>query len=242
MTLAPMVAAPCTRRGGARCLRAGLRAGVLLTLSSCGGASPGSEGGGSSGSGSSSGSGTESGGDSEVSSVVSSFTTADPQSTTEPPTSGPTTDDPTASSPEPGLRYAGYAVPEDIEVLPDFAALEPATEGVVPYFDTSVGPSEDYFALVFEGAIEVPAEGEYTFWLTSDDGSKLFLDGDVLIDADGLHAATDAFEGTITLAAGPVPLRVEFFDAAGEAVITIEWEGPDIERQALPAEVLSTRA
>ena len=47
---------------------------------------------------------------------------------------------------------------------------------------------DDQFALRFEGALSIDAEGEYTFWLKSDDGSRLTIDGKVVVDNDGIHA------------------------------------------------------
>jgi len=47
----------------------------------------------------------------------------------------------------------------------------------------------DAFALSFEGVLRIKQAGTYTFHLTSDDGSLLMIDGDPVVDNDGLHAA-----------------------------------------------------
>src|SRR5205085_2412141 len=43
------------------------------------------------------------------------------------------------------------------------------------------------FALRFSGAINAPKDGSYTFWTSSDDGSRLYVDGKLVVNNDGLH-------------------------------------------------------
>ena len=66
--------------------------------------------------------------------------------------------------------------------------------------------------------LSVPTAGEYTFRLTSDDGSRLYIDGNQVIDHDGLHGDTSK-DGAVTLTAGVHPLRVDYFDAGGGKVL-----------------------
>lgn len=73
----------------------------------------------------------------------------------------------------PGLNYACYPVAG--EVLPDFNQLEPVKTGVVSNFDLSVIPQSEHVGLEFTGCLQVPQTGLYTFFLTSDDGSRLFI-------------------------------------------------------------------
>jgi signal transduction histidine kinase len=73
-----------------------------------------------------------------------------------------------------GLDYACYEATG--EVLPDFSALTPVKTGSVTHFDLSVIFRKELVGLEFSGFIQVPRDGPYTFYLTSDDGSKLFID------------------------------------------------------------------
>ena len=91
---------------------------------------------------------------------------------------------------------------------------------------------------VLTGAIDVPARGLYRFWLTSDDGSRMWLDGEPLIDADGLHGAA-AVKADAPLAPGRHILRVEFFQHLGGRELMLEWSGPGFGRRPVPAEALS---
>ncbi|HSY43095.1 MAG TPA: PA14 domain-containing protein, partial [Candidatus Acidoferrum sp.] len=73
----------------------------------------------------------------------------------------------------PGLNYACY--PVDGEVLPEFNELTALRTGSVSNFDLSVIVQPEHIGLEFSGYLQVPREGFYTFYLTSDDGSRMFI-------------------------------------------------------------------
>lgn len=60
-------------------------------------------------------------------------------------------------------------------MLPNFEHMVPAKTGVVSNFDISVRDRDEHVGLCFSGFIQVPTDGEYTFFLQSDDGSKLYI-------------------------------------------------------------------
>lgn len=71
------------------------------------------------------------------------------------------------------LKYRFYR--ETFEKLPEFDNLKAETEESLdpPYFDIRPATREDFFGFVFEGELVVPEDGQYTFWLDSDDGIDL---------------------------------------------------------------------
>jgi hypothetical protein len=73
-----------------------------------------------------------------------------------------------------GLDYRYYEGAWDR--LPDFSQLKVLKSGVVTNFQLGVRNRDTNVALVFNGYLEVPRPGQYEFWTTSDDGSKLYLD------------------------------------------------------------------
>ena len=73
-----------------------------------------------------------------------------------------------------GLDYACYSVAG--EILPDFNQLRALRTGTVSNFDLSVMAQPEHIGLEFTGYLQVPRDGLYTFYLTSDDGSRLFID------------------------------------------------------------------
>ncbi|PRY35681.1 family 16 glycoside hydrolase [Umezawaea tangerina] len=101
---------------------------------------------------------------------------------------------------------------------------------------------EDYFVSEVTGNINITTAGSYQFRLTSDDGSRLSVDGTIVIDNDGLHGPT-AVTGTVTLATGYHSLRIEQFENVGGQQITLDWQPPGSSGFVLvPASVLSTDA
>src|SRR4051812_30174684 len=70
---------------------------------------------------------------------------------------------------------------------------------------------EDQFQSEVIGNINVTTAGAYAFRLTSDDGSRLTIDGALVINNDGLHGAT-AVEGSATLTTGYHAVHIDFFE------------------------------
>lgn len=70
------------------------------------------------------------------------------------------------------------------------------------------------FGADMTGCLLVAAGGDYTFGLYSDDGSYLFIDGNLVVNNGGPHGPTLVM-GTVTLAAGVHPFQVQFFEDFG---------------------------
>src|SRR5699024_2061774 len=86
-------------------------------------------------------------------------------------------------------------------------------------------PADDWSA-AWTGTLTPPATGRYTFAPTGDGGSRLYLDGKLVVDNWGDHARATK-TGTVELTAGrPVAIRVEFYDQAGEASVRLGWRRP----------------
>ena len=101
---------------------------------------------------------------------------------------------------------------------------------------------EDNFVAEVTGNVSVTTAGSHAFRLTSDDGSRLWIDGNLVIDHDGLHGATPK-EGSVTLAAGYHALRIEHFERGGGQQLTLDWRPPGAGAYALvPTSALSTDA
>ena len=69
-------------------------------------------------------------------------------------------------------------------------------------------------AMAYNGYLEIPSDGVYTFSLLSDDGSILKLDNQVLIENDGLHSPAER-SAQVALAAGLHKLELSYFDYFG---------------------------
>ena len=71
--------------------------------------------------------------------------------------------------------------------LSDFSTLTTAEEGYNDYFNINTVDRSDNYGYLFETMIDLPNNGTYTFYLFSDDGSKLFIDGNCIVNNDVEH-------------------------------------------------------
>ena len=112
------------------------------------------------------------------------------------------------------VHYALYRNVYD-EVLPDFSRLgKPAAEGYISAFsleDVPFSANEDDFAIVFTSKMRVKEAGVYKFELSSDDGSKLFIDGKCIADNDGSHTLQTRY-GFAELQPGLHNIRIDYFE------------------------------
>lgn len=137
----------------------------------------------------------------------------------------------TRLSPVPGLAVQYYAL-DSLSVLPDFDDLEPSGTDVstdVNYASTGGefmnSGLADRVGAVFEGYVWALLDGIYTFSTNSDDGSKLFIGDELVVNNDGLHGMVTK-SGTIPLASGWHKVRVEFFENGGGAGLITTMSGP----------------
>ena len=103
--------------------------------------------------------------------------------------------------------------------------------GSEPWFP---GGQLDRFAARFRGELQIPRDGDYTFALNSDDGSRLALDGAVVIDFDGQHGAADRTV-TVSLTAGPHPLELLYFENGGGSQFIATWQSSEFARRSFQA-------
>jgi hypothetical protein len=128
-------------------------------------------------------------------------------------------------------------------VLPDFTTL-PAPD-VTETIDTIYYPStqeswvgplyRNTVAAEYTGCINIYITGTYTFMTNSDDGSKLYVDDQLVVNNDGLHGMQTR-QGTIDLTAGmKISVKVDFFENAGGKGIIVSWQPPGAAVATIPA-------
>jgi hypothetical protein len=143
----------------------------------------------------------------------------------------------------PGL-FTGYYDIGAVTELPDFVMLEPYATELTSSVDFSFSTGD--FAgshldrgvgAVFEGFFQAPANASYTFWTESSDGSALWIDGQPVVDNDGLHAMQEV-GGTIALRAGLHSFHLEFFSAEPGSGLITRIEGGPLSKQVIPDTLL----
>lgn len=104
--------------------------------------------------------------------------------------------------------------------------------GTTQEVSTSQAQRRNQFGFVFEGSFWVPKSGSYTFYLRSDDGSLLSINGRRLIDNDGLNSSRE-LSGTVNLSEGFHNIRVDYFQLLWGSSLNLQWSGPGLSRRKL---------
>jgi alpha-L-fucosidase len=140
-----------------------------------------------------------------------------------------------SASAAPGLRFE--FVEGDFRKLPDFGTLGATRSGIGADFDLTPRTRDEQFAARFRGYIRIPADGVYRFFVRSDDGSRLWIGDDLVVDNDGLHSAHEE-SGVVALAAGLHPITVAMFEQSGGFELAVSWAGPGFSKQRIPPAAL----
>jgi mono/diheme cytochrome c family protein len=127
------------------------------------------------------------------------------------------------------------------ENLQDFDKLKPKLRGTSIAFEIGLAKAESHYGFRFEGYFKAEAAGQYTIHLSSDDGSRLIIDGKNVVDNDGIHA-TETKSGSIELTKGVHKVIVDYFQGGGEATLDVAIEGRGLVRQPLAPLVAATEA
>ena len=163
--------------------------------------------------------------------------------------SEPEASDPLAEAElEPGLTLrlwqAGHALERLHEPAQGASPNVDELRGELDWFEDAHFPLDDWFVGEVTALLRVYAAGEYDFRLVSDDGSMLWLDGEVEVMNGGLHGAVPK-TGRVALEQGLHDLRVLMFENEGGAHLSLEWKpagAPDEVYAILTSEHLFTEA
>jgi hypothetical protein len=136
-----------------------------------------------------------------------------------------------------GLRGLVYHIHHNASSLPNFEKMKPAGP---PIYTSSLNlPPQDFkqgfpgvtkrtewFAIDYSGRFWIANPGMYSFSLLSDDGAKLYIDDQVVIDNDGVHAPLEK-TGALELAGGLHNIRVSYFQGPKwQVALVLKVAGP----------------
>ncbi len=121
--------------------------------------------------------------------------------------------------------------------FPIFDPMKPTLTGVLPSNLLTLAPRrrDDNIGFVFEGTLNVPQAGDYTFMLDSDDGSRLSINGKMVVEKVTDGGQGQEKQGKVHLAAGPVTFHLDFYQGGAEFGLTVGWSGPNFTRRPLSA-------
>ena len=119
-----------------------------------------------------------------------------------------------------GLEGVIYHIPKNSKAIPDLRKIKPQGKIYVstlniPLRDFTEGfpgvtKRQEWFAIDYTGRFWIEKPGLYRFALTSDDGSRLDIDDQMVVDNDGIHPAVTK-SGSVELAGGIHKIRVQYF-------------------------------
>ena len=135
-----------------------------------------------------------------------------------------------------GISYAYYE--GEWTKLPDFSKLKALKKGKVYSINIDgIAEKEENFGIVYSGEIKINKSGKYSFFLNSNDGSRLYIDGKMVIDNDGQHGKIEKMS-QIELSKGTHKIRVEYFQAGGKAILELRISGYLLDRESIPVSML----
>ncbi len=112
--------------------------------------------------------------------------------------------------------------------------LRVAGTGVTEIPTDALAKRKEQIGFLFTGYLTVVQAGEYTFYTQSDDGSRLYVGNELVVQNDGGHAVQER-QGTIRLEAGDHPFRVTYYNGAADGSLAVLFAGPGLAKQAIPA-------
>lgn len=145
-------------------------------------------------------------------------------------------------NPGQGVDYSYYQQ-NSLTQLPNFNNLTPVKTGRQKNFDLGMQERADHFQFKFSTVIDIPKTGLYTFYLKSDAGSRLYIDGfntsNIVIDHDGVHTATEK-TGMKNLSKGPHIIHVTYMETTGAEELSLMVATTGMPKQRIPDEWLGT--
>ena len=127
--------------------------------------------------------------------------------------------------PADGSAWAYEYYEGEWSVLPNFDALTPVTTGTANTISVAPKQREEFYGLRFKGCIEVTRAGLYRFSTSSDDGSQLFINNQLVVDNDGLHGV-QTVTNSLILDKGLHSVTVTMFERTGGDQLSAHWSSP----------------
>ena len=125
--------------------------------------------------------------------------------------------------PRPGLRYRYHE--GTIESTREINKYPVKNQGTIATFNVDSIRDQRPFSQEFTGYLYAPVTGLYKFYLESNDGAVLYIDGELIIDNDGGHPA-QALLASKGMKKGYHPIRVVYFQLGRAKKLVVKWRIP----------------
>jgi hypothetical protein len=128
--------------------------------------------------------------------------------------------------------------------MPVFQTIQPVNEWNSYEFElnrelvlSKLNTNNSTFGCILNSNIQIDKAGAYTFFLRSDDGSKLYIDNKEIINNDGDHGVIEK-NGTALLKIGLHSIKIEYYNGSGGFWLNLLYKGPGVPKQIVPANKL----
>ena len=104
---------------------------------------------------------------------------------------------------------------------------------VLENFKLPIFHREEAFAVKYEGYIQIPVDGVFSFFTSSDDGSALYIDNEMVVNNDGAHGDEEK-SGMIALKAGLHSIKVLYFEIGGGQSLKVSYQAKGMLKASIP--------
>lgn len=102
--------------------------------------------------------------------------------------------------------------------------------------------NSNYFTAMWTGSVQPQFSENYTFYTSIDDGVRLWVDGQLLVDA-WIDEGESEWSGSIALQAGRLyPLTMQYYQNLGPAAAHLSWSSPSLGKEVIPQSQLYPQA
>jgi glucose/arabinose dehydrogenase len=122
----------------------------------------------------------------------------------------------------------------------NFTSLKLTRTNATVDFDWGTGSPDasiaaDTFSVRWTGLVQPQFSETYTFYTTTDDGARLWVDGQLLIDKWVDQSATNDWTGNLALTAfRKYSVMMEYFENGGGASTKLSWSSPSTPKAIIP--------
>ncbi|HEX8832651.1 MAG TPA: PA14 domain-containing protein, partial [Abditibacteriaceae bacterium] len=94
---------------------------------------------------------------------------------------------------------------------------------------------QDTYSVRWTGQVQAQFNEAYTFYVTMNDGARLWLNGNLIIDRWQARTSAVEYSRAVTLKAGvKYNIRLEYFQNTGPSVVSLRWSSPSTPKQIIP--------
>jgi hypothetical protein len=119
----------------------------------------------------------------------------------------------------------------------DIADLPKVKSGKNPNVSFLPKDFNENYAFIFSGFIKIPKDGTYTFYLSSNDGSRFYLNDKLAINNDGPHGNREE-SVSLSLGEGYHKIEIDYFQIGGGSSLKLEWSSDDFKKKEVLGSVL----